>query len=74
MSLLATAGRETPEGWRLGFKLTQRELGAYVGLARENVNRQLRQWEHEGVVRLERGEVVVRDRATLAALAEIDVE
>ena len=74
VSLLATAGRETPEGWRLGFRLTQRELGAYVGLARENVNRQLKQWEQEGLVRLERGEVVVRDRAALAALAEIEVD
>jgi len=71
-SLLRTAGRQAPDGWRLDFKLTQRDLGAYVGLARENVNRQLKQWEQEGLVRLERGEVVVRDRAALERLGEID--
>jgi CRP-like cAMP-binding protein len=71
-SLLKTAGRQTPDGWRLDFKLTQRDLGAYVGLARENVNRQLKQWEHEGLVRLEKGEVVVRDRAALERLGEVE--
>ncbi len=71
-SLLRTAGRETAEGWRLDFKLTQRDLGAYVGLARENVNRQLKQWEQAGLVRLERGEIVVRDRAGVERLGEIE--
>ena len=70
--LLRNAGRETPEGWRLDFKLTQRDLGAYVGLARENVNRQLKQWEQAGLVRLERGEIVVRDRAEVERLGEIE--
>jgi CRP-like cAMP-binding protein len=71
-SLLKTAGRETADGWRLDFKLSQRDLAAYVGLARENVNRQLRQWENLGLVRLERGEVVVRDRAALEELGEVE--
>ncbi len=72
LSLLASAGHETAEGWRLDFKLSQRDLGAFVGLARENVNRQLKQWEQEGLVRLERGEVIVRDRAALAEIGEIE--
>jgi len=71
-SLLKTAGRETPEGWRLDFKLSQRDLGAYVGLARENVNRQLKQWEQAGLVRLDKGEIIVRDRAEVERLGEIE--
>ncbi len=70
--LLRRAGHATAGGWRLDFKLTQRDLGAYVGLARENVNRQLKLWEAEGLVAIERGEIVVRDRAALQALAELD--
>lgn len=70
--LLRRAGRETPAGWRLDFKLTQRDLGAYVGLARENVNRQLKLWEAEGLIALERGEVLVLDREGLEELAELD--
>ena len=70
--LLKNAGRETPEGWRLAFKLSQRDLGAHVGLARENVNRQLKQWEQAGLVKLERGEIVVRDRAAFERLGEVD--
>lgn len=72
VSLLRRAGRETADGWRLDFRLTQRDLGAYVGLARENVNRQLKIWEAEGLIKLERGEVIVRDRDGLESLAELD--
>jgi CRP-like cAMP-binding protein len=70
--LLKNAGHETPAGWKLDFKLSQRDLGAYVGLARENVNRQLKQWEQAGIVRIEKGEIVVRDRAEVERLGEID--
>jgi CRP-like cAMP-binding protein len=71
-SLLKNGGRRTAEGWRLDFKLSQRDLAAYVGLARENVNRQLKQWEHAGLIALDKGEIVVRDRAAVERLGEID--
>jgi len=71
-SLLKNAGRETPDGWRLDFKLSQRDLGAYVGLARENVNRQLKQWEQAGLIKLDKGEIIVRDRAAVERLGEVD--
>ncbi len=72
VGLLRRAGHETKDGWKLDFRLTQRDLGAYIGLARENVNRQLKLWEADGVIRLERGEVVVIDRDALECLAELD--
>ncbi len=72
VNLLRRSGRETEAGWRLDFRLTQRDLGAYVGLARENVNRQLKLWEADGLISLERGEVIVRDRSALETLAELD--
>ncbi|MEO1091017.1 MAG: Crp/Fnr family transcriptional regulator [Pseudomonadota bacterium] len=70
LSLMEHAGRRQPRGWRLDFKLTQRDLGAFVGLARENVNRQLRVLEQERLLVLDKGEVVVPDLERLRARAE----
>lgn len=53
----------------LRFRVSQEELGSYVGLARENVNRHLRRWADGGLVRLSRGELVVLDIEALEALA-----
>lgn len=55
---------------RLGVKFSQRELGGYVGLARENVNRQLGAWREEGLVRIDRGHIVLLDPDGLRTVAE----
>ena len=52
------------------LKITQGELAAHVGLARENVNRQLREWEEAGLLELGRGRLSLRDAAALAEIAE----
>lgn len=54
----------------IDLKLSQRELGGLVGLARENVNRQLRAWHHQGLVRTDHGHIVIDDMAALEAIAE----
>jgi CRP/FNR family transcriptional regulator len=48
-----------------GRHWTQEEIAAHLGTVREMVGRVLRNWQDEGVVRLERGRVVVLDRAEL---------
>jgi CRP/FNR family cyclic AMP-dependent transcriptional regulator len=55
---------------RIDLKLSQRELGGLVGLARENVNRQLRAWHHEGLIRTDHGHIVIDDMEALQAIAE----
>jgi CRP/FNR family transcriptional regulator, cyclic AMP receptor protein len=50
--------------------LTQREIGEIVGMSRESINKQLRAWEERGWISLQRGIIVVRDSAALAALAD----
>jgi CRP/FNR family transcriptional regulator, cyclic AMP receptor protein len=55
---------------RIELKLSQRELGGMVGLARENVNRQLREWREDGLIRIDRGCVVIEDVESLGAIAE----
>jgi len=48
-----------------GRHWTQEEIAAHLGTVREMVGRVLRVWQDEGVVRLERGRVVVLDRGAL---------
>ncbi|MGH6921488.1 MAG: Crp/Fnr family transcriptional regulator [Geminicoccaceae bacterium] len=54
----------------IDLKLSQRELGGIVGLARENVNRQLRAWQHEGLIRTDQGHIIIDDMEGLQAIAE----
>jgi CRP/FNR family transcriptional regulator len=48
-----------------GRHWTQEEIAACLGTVREMVGRVLRTWQEEGVVSVERGKVVVLDRAGL---------
>jgi CRP/FNR family cyclic AMP-dependent transcriptional regulator len=57
---LLTQGEAIP-----GRHWTQEEIAAHLGTVREMVGRVLRVWQDAGVVRLERGRVVVLDRAAL---------
>lgn len=52
------------------IRISQSDLGNYVGLSRENVNRQLRQWEESGLVMIGRGNLKVVDRTMIARIAE----
>ncbi len=51
---------------RLGF--SQSEMAHMIGASREKVNRQLKQWEREGLVALRNGWIIVREREALAAM------
>lgn len=69
LRLIAEHGVARADAVTIGFRISQEELGNYVGLARENTNRHLRRWAQGGLVRLSRGEVTVLDTAALEALA-----
>jgi len=49
--------------------ITQREISQIVGRSRESTNKQLRSWAKHGLIRLERGAVVVLRRDKLAKVA-----
>ncbi len=70
LRLIAEHGVPRADAVALGFRISQEELGNYVGLARENVNRHLRRWAEGGLVRLSRGEVTVLNAGALEAVAE----
>jgi CRP-like cAMP-binding protein len=55
------------EGVQLGFRLSQRELGAMTGLIRESINKHLKAWRAAGWVELSGGNVTLRDVRALQA-------
>jgi len=46
-----------------GRRWTQEEIATHLGTVREMVGRVLRTWQDEGIIRLERGRIVVLDQA-----------
>jgi CRP-like cAMP-binding protein len=56
-------------GTRIEVKLSQKDLGTLVGSSREKVNKQLREWEAEGLVGKEEGRMVILRAEALAGVA-----
>ncbi|HEY2616175.1 MAG TPA: Crp/Fnr family transcriptional regulator [Acetobacteraceae bacterium] len=53
------------DGVQIGFRLSQRELGAMTGLIRESINKHLKAWRAAGWVELFAGNVTLRDVSAL---------
>ncbi len=51
--------------------LSQTDLGDFAGIARENVNRYIRTWTHEGLLQVDQGVITLINREKLMILAEI---
>jgi CRP-like cAMP-binding protein len=69
LALADNYGNETPGGTYIDLKLSQGELGEMVGTSRESINKQLRAWRAEGIVRSEKGYITLRDLDALEKLA-----
>lgn len=67
-ALLAIA-RAGPGGDQ-AIRMSQREIGNLIGLSRESTNRHLRAWHRKGLIELQSGAVVIRDRAAFLTLAD----
>ena len=50
--------------------MSQRDLGNYAGLSRENMNRQLSGLREQGLIRRDGAAIVILDRAGLQECAE----
>jgi len=58
-------GKLTGEGIAIGIKLSQEELGNLVGVSRESVNRQIRQWVEMEVLDYTHGTIVLKNSDVL---------
>lgn len=59
------------DGHKLASDLSQGELGNFVGMSRENINRQLAQWADAGVIELAQGKIRIIDANYLGQIAEM---
>ena len=62
-------GQRTPEGMRIDLRLSQEEWGDLVGATRESVNKQMRAWTEQRLIRVDHGYVVLLRPKALEALA-----
>lgn len=67
LQLGARWGTEQDGAILLAGRFSQTDLGEIAGLARENVNRLLRAWSAQGVVRLDQGGLRILDPRALTA-------
>lgn len=65
-------GRPVADGILIDLKLSQRDLGNYVGLSRENMSRELGRLRDEGLVSIEGGDIIIRDLDGLQDRAEAE--
>jgi CRP-like cAMP-binding protein len=63
-------GQPVPGGIRIDGRLTQSELAAMVGATRETVNRALRGFEHQGLIRWDGNRLVLAQLEQLRARSE----
>jgi CRP-like cAMP-binding protein len=70
LRLMRQHGRRGKAGTRIAVAPTQRDLGLYTGLSRENVSRQLGALRQAGIVQLDGFEITILDEARLEHAAE----
>ena len=68
-ALLRLTG-DDPSAPRKTVTITQREISQIIGMSRESTNKQLREWEKRGWIRLERGGLAILAPQKLAEIAE----
>lgn len=69
LKLAATQGVATPTGVRVVRKFSQQDLGNLVAASRVSVNKQLRNWQTAGLVKVERGSITLLQPKALSQLA-----
>jgi CRP-like cAMP-binding protein len=67
-------GRKGKDGVRLLLRMSQSELGGYLGLSRENVSRQLGQLRDANVIRIDGAQIVITDEHGLSLIAAVSTK
>ena len=68
LNLAEGIGEKQKDGIRIGLKLSQSNLGNMLGVTREAVNKQLREWKRDGLVDMQEGQLLLLDPEALADL------
>jgi len=65
LQLVDEHGETVAQGTHIAMALSQQTLAAMMGTSREAVNKQLRQWEGQGIIALGRNSITLVDREAL---------
>lgn len=65
LQLVDEHGETAAQGTHIAMALSQQTLAAMMGTSREAVNKQLRQWEGQGIIALGRNSITLVDREAL---------
>jgi CRP/FNR family cyclic AMP-dependent transcriptional regulator len=57
---------------RISLQLAQEELAQLLGASRQRVNQELKAMERDGVLRIEPGGLVIRDRDALSRITIVE--
>ena len=63
-------GVKTKDGIRIDLKISQTDLGNYLGLSRANVSRQLSHLKDVGIIRMEMAKIVIINEPVLVEISE----
>jgi CRP/FNR family transcriptional regulator, cyclic AMP receptor protein len=69
-ALSVAHGRHEQQEITIDVRLSQTELAQMLGVTREAVNKQLKLWSREGVLRFDRGRITIADAKRLTALRD----
>jgi len=69
--LATNHGTQSGSRFRIELKLSQQEVGDFIGATRESVNKHLRDWTRSGLIRRERDYLEILDLDALRTIAEI---
>lgn len=72
MRLAQQHGRRRKDLTRINLKLSQTELGSYLGLSRANVSRQLAALKTSGAIEIDASYIVILDEKLLATAADTE--
>lgn len=68
LNLAQGVGEKEGDAIRISVKLSQTDLGNMLGVTREAVNKQLREWKKDGIVDMQDGQVLIQDPKMLARI------
>jgi len=63
-------GKNTSDGTKISIKLSQNDIGKMSSASRESVNKQMRVWEEQGLIKFSKGFITINEQAELEAIAE----
>ena len=67
-------GRQTRDGIVIQMQVSQRDLGGYMGLSRENTSRQLAALRQQGIISIDATKIVILRRDDLEAAADVGAD